>query len=77
MSLNEHVDQKYMTDAYCTHLALKNKFVDKYDSLNLHQIPDDTKEESIGCNKENLHVRHALISNEQGTRSPSQLLREH
>jgi len=36
MSINEHVEQKYMADAYCTHLPIKNKFVDKYDSLNFH-----------------------------------------
>jgi hypothetical protein len=55
MSLNEHADQKYMTDAYCTHLAMKNKFVDKYDSMNLHQIPDESGKNPtlITSNKEN------------------------
>ena len=42
MSLNEHAEHKYMTDVYCTHQAIKNKFVDKYDSMNLHQIPDES-----------------------------------
>ena len=77
MSVNEHVEQKYLTDAYCTHLALKNKFVDKYDSLNFHQIPDDTKEKSVDCNKENLQFFHVKISNEVETRSPSKLIRDH
>jgi hypothetical protein len=36
MSLNENIDHKYQTDVYCTHLAIKNKFLDKYDSMNLH-----------------------------------------
>jgi len=61
VSLNEHAENKFMTDAYCTHLAMKNKFVDKYDSTNLHQLPDDFKEDLFG-NKENLlHTRIATV----------------
>jgi hypothetical protein len=61
-----------MTDVYCTHQAIKNKFVDKYDSMNLHQIPDESKESSVSClNKEN--EAHIQIAQHKENRSPSKL----
>lgn len=35
-SLSEHVDHKYLSDVYCTHLNMKNKFLCNYDDTNLH-----------------------------------------
>ena len=43
------MDHKYLSDVYCTHLNMKNKFVSNYDDNNLHQNPDVVQDKEMNA----------------------------